>query len=45
MKIKLIVGLGNPGKKYIMTRHNIGSWYIHILAKKFNIKLKKKINF
>lgn len=34
----LIVGLGNPGPKYRMTRHNIGFMAIHKLAELFNIK-------
>lgn len=44
-KIKLIVGLGNPGIKYIMTRHNTGSRYIHFLSEKYNINLIKNIFF
>ncbi len=37
MNIKLIVGLGNPGKEYKNTRHNIGFMVIDKIAEKLNI--------
>jgi len=36
--LKLIVGLGNPGKKYAETRHNVGFTAIKRLADKFDIR-------
>lgn len=37
----IIIGLGNPGKDYTNTRHNIGFDVIDYLAYKNNIKLNK----
>ena len=37
--IKLIVGLGNPGRDYSATRHNAGFWLVDLLARKFGINL------
>ena len=36
-KMKVVIGLGNPGKKYEKTRHNIGFIAIDSLRKKLNI--------
>jgi PTH1 family peptidyl-tRNA hydrolase len=38
----LIVGLGNPGKSYSKTRHNIGFMVIDALSSKYSIPLKNK---
>ena len=37
----LIAGLGNPGKQYEMTRHNIGFHAIDYIADKIGIKVTK----
>ena len=42
--MKLIVGLGNPGKKYEYTRHNMGFMAIDFYAKKNNLIFKSKFN-
>jgi PTH1 family peptidyl-tRNA hydrolase len=45
MPIKLIVGLGNPGKKYESTRHNAGFWLVERLAAQHRLTLKKEPKF
>ena len=42
--MKLIVGLGNPGKEYQNTRHNIGFYFIDSIADSLNLKFKEKFN-
>lgn len=40
----LIVGLGNPGKRYEDSRHNIGFMVVDYLARVYRIHLKKGLN-
>jgi PTH1 family peptidyl-tRNA hydrolase len=40
-----VVGLGNPGKRYSGTRHNVGFTFIKKTAKEWKVKLRKKIFF
>ena len=36
MLLQLFVGLGNPDKKLLVTRHNVGFWFLDSLSKKLN---------
>lgn len=40
--MKIIMGLGNPGKQYAQNRHNVGFRCIDRLAKQYSITVKKQ---
>ncbi len=45
MTIRLIVGLGNPGKEYERTRHNAGAWLVERFALAAGAMLRKDAKY
>ena len=43
--MKLVAGLGNPGRKYEVTRHNAGFWWAERLAQQTRVSLRTDARF
>ncbi|OGA17433.1 MAG: aminoacyl-tRNA hydrolase [Betaproteobacteria bacterium RIFCSPLOWO2_02_FULL_66_14] len=45
MTIRLVVGLGNPGREYERTRHNAGFWLVERFAASTGVILRKDAKY
>ena len=40
--MKMIIGLGNPGKDYAQTKHNVGFMVVDAIADELNVSVEKR---
>jgi len=44
-RLRLLVGLGNPGRRYVATRHNAGAWFVERLARALALEFRSESRF